>query len=79
MLKTLKKFGVDKTIYFQEQLHSATITAALAGHVDIMLALLDNSTLMDPIAHAALEQRKAQAQAGQEAMVPGDGTQHEEL
>ena len=73
MLRILKKSGLDETIYYQDQIHSATITAALSGHVDIMLKLLDSSTLMDPEAHAALEQRKARAQARQEAAM------HEEL
>lgn len=71
MLALLGELGIDQSPYFKQQVHSALISAALSGHLDLVLALKQHST---PAAEAL-----ARAAAGALADEDYDGGSKSEL
>eukprot|EP00775_Hariotina_reticulata_P011296 gene11296-11446_t len=59
MLNMLAKLGYDKTPYFKDQVHSSKITAALHGHVDMMLQLDQHTAPLTEDELAAAEELMA--------------------
>jgi hypothetical protein len=64
MLGLLAELGYDKSTYFRQQVHSALISAALAGQLDLMLLLQRTAEPLMAAAAAAAAEQAEQAEAG---------------
>ncbi|WIA13025.1 hypothetical protein OEZ85_006634 [Tetradesmus obliquus] len=64
MLDVLKKAGYDKTQYFKDQVHSAKITAALGGNVELLLKLEEHAAPLSDEEKAADMRRKGGPEGG---------------
>lgn len=71
MLGLLEGLGLNTGTYFRQQVHSALISAALAGQLDLMLLLQRTS---QPLMAAALQEKAGAAGAAAAAGQGSDGS-----